>query len=371
MLTAAAQAADAPADVVHIPDDAGAAWYQGASARQRPGWEAQAERAIRRFVLPGHVGMMWSRTVARRCAEMAARKPSVRTVLLTTYPPVGTHLAGVQAAGANVRWIADFRDPMGVDTVNTGLPAIMRATLRRIERTTIRRSSAIVLNADSARELYSHAYPAAARKMHTIWNGFDPEQRIAAAPIPPRGYRVIIHAGSMYGGRNANLVVQSMSRLRTAGMLPPIRLHLVGGIGFASGVEEDLYRRGVEEGWLQLDTKGVPRPVAEQMVSEADGLLLLQPQSSVQVPAKLFEYLSIGRPILAVAPSGSAIEWILSRAGVPRVCLYPNDTPAAVDEKVRHYLEIPNQPVRASEWFEETFDASRQTQQLAAIIERL
>ena len=104
-------------------------------------------------------------------------------------------------------------------------------------------------------------------------------------------------------------------------------------------------------------------------MEEADALLLVQPQSDVQVPGKLFEYICIGRPVLALVPRASAVEAILAKSGIPNVCLYADDAPEAADQKLLEFLRLPNTPTPASEWFRTNFNAEEQTKQLAAIVE--
>jgi hypothetical protein len=124
------------------------------------------------------------------------------------------------------------------------------------------------------------------------------------------------------------------------------------------------------DGWLQFrDT--VPRQEARRLTAQADGLLLLQPQSAIQVPAKLFEYLAIGRPILALVPRDSAVEYILSRAGVPYRCIYSDDEPEAADRTLQDFLALPSDPVHFNPWFEEQFDGRRQTAELASLFDRI
>ena len=70
-------------------------------------------------------------------------------------------------------------------------------------------------------------------------------------------------------------------------------------------------------------------------------------------------------------PPDSSIEWILSNSGVPYVCVHEQDSPDAADEKVLRFLALPNTPVAANRLFEENFDARKQTQQLAQLIDSL
>jgi hypothetical protein len=115
----------------------------------------------------------------------------------------------------------------------------------------------------------------------------------------------------------------------------------------------------------------VPRNESQLILEEADGLLLVQPQTSVQVPGKLFEYICIGRPILALVPKASAVEKILQQAAIPHVCLYPDDNPAAADNKLLEFLRFPSTPAQSSDWFRSNFNAELQTARLAAIVDRL
>ena len=65
------------------------------------------------------------------------------------------------------------------------------------------------------------------------------------------------------------------------------------------------------------------------------------------------------------------MEYVLKGAEIPNVCIYNNDPPDAVDDKLIRYLKLPNQPVGFSAWFETNFEAGRQAQQLAEIIEQV
>ena len=112
----------------------------------------------------------------------------------------------------------------------------------------------------------------------------------------------------------------------------------------------------------------VSKADALRLNEEADGLLLLQPQSDVQVPGKIFEYICIGRPILALVPRESAVEQVLAKSGVPYVCLYSDDEPEIMDQKVLQFLRLPSRSVPYSDWFRNNFNAEYQAAQLASII---
>ena len=91
----------------------------------------------------------------------------------------------------------------------------------------------------------------------------------------------------------------------------------------------------------------------------ADYLLLLDINDralGLQVPAKLFEYIQIGRPILAFTGRHSPVERILEQSGIPHACIHPDDPTQAVDERVLKVLCMSKRPVQPSQWFKEMFD---------------
>jgi hypothetical protein len=145
-------------------------------------------------------------------------------------------------------------------------------------------------------------------------------------------------------------------------------LHLVGGAMQNSNQELALVDEAQREGLLKL-VPPVSRQEAQRMTAEADGLLLLQPQSKVQVPGKLYDYICIGRPVLALVPRSSAVEQVLAQAGTPYVCVYVDDQPDDVDQKLIEFLRLPTESTQYSDWFRDNFNAEYQAGQLASIIE--
>jgi hypothetical protein len=129
--------------------------------------------------------------------------------------------------------------------------------------------------------------------------------------------------------------------------------------------------RALAAGWLELVRERIPQLDALQIARSSDGLLLLQLQSDVHLPAKIFEYLQIGRPILAFIRRDSPAEWLLKRSGVPNRCVYPDSTPELTDDTVAGFFDLPSNAIAPSSWFEQQFNVENQTRQLDAIIRSL
>jgi hypothetical protein len=211
--------------------------------------------------------------------------------------------------------------------------------------------------------------------MHLIWNGFDPEEAVRPLPIPPRQHRVLAHIGVLYWQRHPYKLVEALDRLISAGRLDPAKLRLA----FLGPIQErgrfethrataSLLRRGC----IEIRGELVPRAEANHAMATADFLLLIDivnlGGSSYTVPAKIYDYILMGRPILALTGRQSPVERILSQSGTPYLCVYHDDCGAAVEEKLLRLVAMPSEPVAPSSWFLENFDGQRQAAAFADLI---
>jgi hypothetical protein len=336
------------------------------------GW--QMERSVRKFLLPGVIGTQWAVRAYRAAERFVDEHPGDQVYVLSTFPPFGTHAAAwLLAKRRRVPWIADFRDPLARNPSLACLRKHSHAIYEWLEALFVRRADCVIANTDEAERLLRAEYPERASRIHLIWNGFDPELRIPALPIPNPDIRVLSHVGELYEGRTVAALVEVIGRLIASGRLSPSRfeLRLVGPVEESCLPAADVTKASEAAGWLKIVPKQVPKLEAQHIAQTSQNLLIVQPHSAVQVPSKLFEYLQIGRPILAYVPRNSAIEGVLARSGIPYRCIYPDLSSDATDVAVLEFLGIDTTPVPPSAWFEETFDSARQTESLAKLIDSL
>jgi glycosyltransferase involved in cell wall biosynthesis len=340
--------------------------------RQGSGW--QIERFIRKFLLPGVTGTQWAVEAYRAAIKFLRKHPGRRVTIFSSYPPLGTHLAAfLLARKTHCPWIADFRDPLGDNPGSGDIHDFQRRIYRRLERLFVARAASIIANTDKAEARLKSVYPARAHDVHLIWNGFDPEQRLLSLPLPDRPYRVFSHVGELYEGRNITSLLECLKRLIDAGKLNAarIKIRLVGGARSTSLPDPTFLEAAAKAGWLDLVRNHVSQEEAHFIMQTSDGLLLIQPHSTLQVPGKLYEYLQLGRPILAFVPRESSIERILQRSGVPYQCAYSSDTPDDLDGSVLRFFGLPSNSAIPSEWFENEFNVERHAAALARLIDKL
>ena len=308
-------------------------------------------------------------------AERIVSQGKTRAILSTSPPPISNIVAGRLKERFGIPWIADFRDPLSgnPDRSNSGISRLRDLS---VERWSFRRADALIANTDAALEMWKRKYPGYANKMHVIWNGFDPEDPVGPMPLPQRGYRLLVHAGGMHRARHAEILLCSLQRLIRQGRLSAknCRVRLVGSLAEGWVSDPALVEELVRSGCLEYDGQLLPRQDARRIMATADSLVLfdwLAPAGTIQVPAKLFDYMRIGRPVLALTTRNSPAERLLSRSGIRFTSIYPEDAPEELDRKVLHFLTLPTEPTVVKEWFWKEFEAVSQTRQLASLLDSL
>lgn len=339
-------------------------------ARQGMGW--QTERAIRKFLLPGVVGSQWAIHAYRAALRLIKANPQYRVTVFSTFPPVGTHVAAYWLARRrNLPWIADFRDPLADNPVYEHISPFTKDLYRKLEKIFVRSADLVIANTDGAQEVLRQKYPDRADRIELIWNGFDPEDRLQPLPFSSPERKIVAHVGELYGGRTVSPILFSLRRLIDRGLLSAnqFRVQLTGAIVEGSIPDEKFMAQAVKEGWAKLDTDRVPQKHAHQIIQTAQALLLIQQQSVTQVPGKLYEYLQVGRPILAFVSENSPVERILERSGVPYTCIYPSSSQDAIDRSVLEFFQSTRNEARPNEWFESEFNAQNHAAKLSDLIQ--
>ena len=332
------------------------------------------EIALHKTILPTELALLWAGRAARAARRMMRRRPFVAA--LSTAPPLNTHLAGMLfKRQCGVPWIADFRDPLVGNSYREICGALPRRADRMLERLIVRSADLTVSVTDVVADAWRARYPEQAGKVRLLWNGYDPDEDLRPAPLPPRSTRILAHIGTLYGVRNPMALLHSLQRLIQSGRLKPgaLRIQLVGGIC------DDAHRDDATIAWLQeresLEILPLmPRAEALRYMTSADYLMLLDlhaGDTAYAVPSKLYEYVRVGRPVLVMTHRGTPVDRIVAGSGIPHVSIYPQDDDARVDAKVLDLMALPPEPTAPSDWFIDTFDGRRQTAALARILDSL
>lgn len=259
----------------------------------------------------------------------------------STYPIMSAHcIAHTLARKTGLPWIADFRDP--VATSVAGIHARALASQQRWEARVMHDARRIVFTTAGALEACAKKYPEAhaAGRLQLIGNGFD---EVAFAQLPlatgPSDARplLLVHSGQLYaGGRDPLPFFHALAQLKAAGEAIATRLKVVlRGSGNEDHYQRELDRLGVSDIVALAPQVGNHEALVEQ--ASADALLLFQgPRFDRQIPAKMYEYVRIGRPIFALLGAHGDTAVALRRTGGAE--LVAIDDVAAIAAGLRGFL---------------------------------
>ncbi|HEX7983732.1 MAG TPA: glycosyltransferase [Duganella sp.] len=253
-------------------------------------------------------------------------------VLWSTYPIATAHLiAYVLQRLSGLPWVADLRDPM----TDVGYPEnpLTRKVYLWIERRTVEHCTVAVCTTPGAIQTYRRRFPhLPAERFRLVENGYDEENFLDAqqhaSAVPPAAGRplVLLHSGVIYPSeRDPVPLFAALAALRRQGLIGPENFKLVlratGHDAFLAGL---LATHGIED-LVEIAPHQPYRAALAEMLT-VDALLVLQASNcNHQIPAKLYEYLRAGRPILALTDAGGDTAATLRASGI--------DTIAALDSQ--------------------------------------
>ena len=276
---------------------------------ERQSWRSWLIQKIRETLFIPDARIGWF-PFARRAALQLLRRYRIEA-LYTSAPPYTTAVIGLSVKRrSNIPWVAGFRDPWTgflSAAQRWGLPAWIE---RRLEKAVLQNADAVECAWKGIVRDFRQKYPEIPEeKFVVIPNGFHPE---ISHPVPyqPNAVFTMRYVGSLYGRRDPQPLLRALEQLVQQRRIDPERfqLHIVGRVG------EDVRRRLQRAPVPVAIEPYVPFRESVRRLQSADALLLIvddSPHSRDIVPGKLFEYLAVHRPVVAIGPPDSEVGAIL------------------------------------------------------------
>ena len=282
-----------------------------------------ARLQLRRLVVPDE-NATWALTAVPAGIRIA-REHDI-DVVVSTSPPPSTHLiAAAIARATGARWVADLRDSLvahahrRADSTATRLKSSLHG---RVARLVAARADAITCVSDAISEETRSLGPRG--RVVTIANGCDFDDVAGLERHPSERFR-ITHTGSFFGRRDPRPFLQALhdSRLdvsaRFLGDFRPADREWAESLGLGDRLELLPY---------------APRATSLALQRDSEALLLLIPEAGGRgrgvLSGKVFEYVAVGRPILAAVPPDGAAAELIRETGAGAVA--PPDDPVAIRE---------------------------------------
>jgi glycosyltransferase involved in cell wall biosynthesis len=301
-------------------------------------------------------------------------------VMYSSSPPNSGQVLGLMLKRVtHVPWIADFRDPWteGIRRKQSYERSGVRRRLEHaLERRVIEGADHIIVTTEKTLEQFLAKYPAIpSSKYSVITNGFD-----AADFTVTRDGDRLLDASHF----NVTLTGNVEAMFDAVPFLTAVRDLLDEDEAFRArlrinfvGAKRGKYDDFIDHHRLETNVRYigyVPHQTSLTYLAESDVLFLCQipvyESATTKLSGKLFEYLYMRKPILALTLPGLTTD-ILSRSGLG-VAVDPNDQPGikkALRDLYLRWREGAGRP-DVDEAYIATFDRARQTERLAQLFDR-
>ncbi len=291
-------------------------------------------------------------------------------VVYTSSPPRSAPLIGLGLKLIfGLPWVAEFRDPWYPPK-----RPLRRRFERMLQKFVLRKADAVVLISDGLAAELQNSFGIPSAKLHVVPNGYDESEfteNDGSVSIFDSAKFNLSHFGTVYKGLCGKFfhalkeVVEQNPLYREQ-----VRINIVG---FPDDPELAEWSRSPELGEMIKFYPFMPQKEALRAMQASDCLLLFLGSSAMSRLSglgKIYWYLRVGRPILAIAPEGGTKDLIgQARAGWVSA---PEDT-ESMKSALREVISagrqpVPTQPIDPE--FVEQFRYDRLSAKLAEVLEQ-
>jgi len=353
----------------HREHDGRGAAASGPSTARRGGWfdERLKHLAKRVFMFPDEQ-KDWGPAVRHHVGKLATRdRPDV---VFATGSPWTALLTGLQVARSlDVPFVADFRDPWAVN-LKAALGEGFQDLAAQRERDILEGATRVIANTEALRQHFSLVCPHRTAQIVTLNNGIN-HALIDAAGISHAstvdGSRIeLSYFGSITRSRIPGALLHALDELHQAGTLDAraLRLRFTGAWAPLEPALAAVLAR-LESAGIVLREPAVPYAECLVRMRRADHLLILQQGFPLQIPAKIYEYMAMRRPMVIIGGEGATAD-LVERERLGVIC--PDRVPE-IKELLRGLVSGGLQVPAPSAATVAAFSYSNLTQRLAAIFD--
>lgn len=221
--------------------------------------------------------------------------------------------------------IIEFRDPWArspwheTQINQNAVERIKHKCIQFLEKRVVQSADRVILVTNAMQKDFQAYYKTVrADKFSVFYNGYDSDVKPAVENRSVKKEKtdkptVFSHIGSLYKERNPEPILRAVKQLVDKN--PALRKKLY--FQFIGGVTNDLshVRHYPEEYAIKDIVTFVPKVSflrSLEYMTTSDILILLQPVTKLQLPAKFFDYINMRKIVLAVGEKNSEVEHIVS-----------------------------------------------------------
>lgn len=272
--------------------------------------ERLAEFVRATFFIPD-ARMLWQLT-ARKEIKSICHNYDVSAVVSSSPPYTCSLLARYAKRKFGLPWIAEFRDPWTGFISSPNRWFIPKAIDKHIEHSVFNEADIVEYAWKGIMKDAFNKYPNLdEEKFVHIPNGFDSND-FPKIDIKKNDKFTLTYTGSLYGRRNPASLFAAIEQLIANGKINPndFVLRFVGrfGVEVEQMMHNTSFRTSIES------ISYIPHDESIKQLMQSDALLLIVDESKESeeiVPGKVYEYIGVRKPIIAIAPHNSAIAELM------------------------------------------------------------
>lgn len=262
--------------------------------------------------LPEIRRQFWRRPAERKALEIIEKYP-ITAIYSSSSPPASAIIASRLAKKTAIPWLAEFRDPWTQNKYNKK-NWLHQWIEEKIEKRTLKHAHKLIT---VSRPLAEEMEEMHKKETLVVYNGFDPKDYEGLQRQFTEKF-TIIHTGSIYKGkRDPSPLFEAISILEARGckFLSNIEIHFYGA-RLENTLKPIIDKYNVEK---YVFLKGMLSKDEIHTIQFSASILLLlawnHSDAKGTLTGKIFEYIGVQRPILAIAYKDGAINNVLDEYG--------------------------------------------------------
>ena len=239
--------------------------------------------------------------------------------IITTGPPHSLHLIGLKLKSIlNITWYADFRDPWTKINYHKKLKLSLRSKKKHLELESkvLNSCDRIIVTSNKLLKEYNKI---AKTPISLITNGFDYQK----LQLELDEEFSITHIGRLLPERNPKILWNALKELCiiNKNFKNNLKINFIGNV--SENLRKEIKTNNLENSVVYHNYIKYKDTIPYLIKSQI--LLLIESddkESSYAIPAKIFEYINSGRPIIAIGPKDSEIKQIIDETKSGKYFLY-------------------------------------------------
>lgn len=303
---------------LRMPRVSSSAPAPGATVPSRRSWRGPVAEMLTRSLVPDEYAF-WARVAARFARSLSPRPE----VVLASFPAAGALWAGARVASIlRVPLVLDYRDPWEVYGAARTAGPLRTKVETHIRRRLLAEASGVCAVSQDVLERNVSAFNGSTKTGAIVPHGWDPVEAVSVRETPLQsadGVTRVLHAGTVYPNTSDPLpFLTALAGLRAEGRVTSGSFKLI----FLGRVQGRVHEFAAGLGLTDMVEvlPEVPRSAALKLMASADALLVLRHSTDkFFVSGKVWDYITAGRPVLAVVNPLAPVADIIRTTGIGRV----------------------------------------------------